>query len=252
VRFLKVSSFQKTIICLPIFCDISSLSDGKQYCKSSKSEELPLSVPVYDGAGIGQLYTQKHRGRLFSQQAESGRIAAYRFTIAGSVNMKEELLGSSKQHGISRRDFIGTTAATLCLASGVSAVSTAAKQQTLKPDLSASVQMQFLRPGQLEKALRDFPAVYVPFGLIEWHGRHLPLGNDALKAHAILVKVAEQFGGVVYPPVYFHDGFPQESLVPVLTALFQRLKKIGAIRILRDIFDKMMFPLESSVASSNS
>jgi creatinine amidohydrolase len=112
--------------------------------------------------------------------------------------------------------------------------------------------MQFLRPGQLEKALRDFPAVYVPFGLIEWHGRHLPLGNDALKAHAILVKVAEQFGGVVYPPVYFHDGFPQESLVPVLTALFQRLKKIGAIRILRDIFDKMMFPLESSVASSNS
>jgi len=146
--------------------------------------------------------------------------------------MKEELLGSSKQHGISRRDFIGTTAATLCLAPGVSAVSTAAKQQTLKPDLSTSVQMQFLRPGQLEKALRDFPAVYVPFGLIEWHGRHLPLGNDALKAHAILVKTAEQFGGVVYPPVYFHDGFPQESLVPVLNALFQRLKKIGARVIL--------------------
>lgn len=142
--------------------------------------------------------------------------------------MKEELLGSSKQHGISRREFIGATAATLCLAPGVSAVSTAGEQQTIKPELSASVQMQFLRPGQLEKALRDFPAVYVPFGLIEWHGRHLPLGNDALKAHAILVKTAEQFGGVVYPPVYFHDGFPRESLVPVLTALFQRLKKTGA------------------------
>ena len=80
--------------------------------------------------------------------------------------------------------------------------------------------MQFLRPGQLEKCSCEFPAVYVPFGLIEWHGRHLPLGNDALKAHAILVKTAEQFGGVVYPPVYFHDGFPQESLVPVLTSLF--------------------------------
>jgi creatinine amidohydrolase/Fe(II)-dependent formamide hydrolase-like protein len=47
----------------------------------------------------------------------------------------------------------------------------------------------------------------VPFGLIEWHGRHLPLGNDAIKAHAILVKCAERFGGVVYPPVYFHAGF---------------------------------------------
>ena len=93
--------------------------------------------------------------------------------------------------------------------------------------LSTAVQMQFMRPGQLEKAIRDFPVVYVPFGLIEWHGRHLPLGNDALKAHAILVKAAEQGGGVVYPPVYFHDGFPRQFLVPVLTELFERLKKTG-------------------------
>ena len=93
--------------------------------------------------------------------------------------------------------------------------------------LSTAVQMQFMRPGQLEAAARRFPVVYVPFGLIEWHGRHLPLGNDALKAHAILVKCAEQVGGVVYPPVYFHEGFNQEHLVPVLTDLFQRLKKSG-------------------------
>jgi len=130
--------------------------------------------------------------------------------------MKEYLSVVFKQAGVSRRDFMGTTAATLCLARGLSAVNTAAEHQAIKPELSASVQMQFLRPGQLEEALRAFPAVYVPFGLIEWHGRHLPLGNDALKAHAILVKTAEQFGGVVYPPVYFHEGFPQESLARLL------------------------------------
>jgi creatinine amidohydrolase len=146
--------------------------------------------------------------------------------------MKESLSGAPRQGRISRRDFLGTTAATLCLARDGHAASPAKEQQAIKPELSTAVQMQFLRPGQLEKALRDFPAVYVPFGLIEWHGRHLPLGNDALKAHAILVKTAEQFGGVVYPPVYFHDGFPQESLVPVLTTLFQRLKKTGARVIL--------------------
>ncbi|PIX44430.1 MAG: hypothetical protein COZ05_06710 [Armatimonadetes bacterium CG_4_10_14_3_um_filter_59_10] len=94
-------------------------------------------------------------------------------------------------------------------------------------DLAPSVQMQFMRPEQLEAAARAFPVVYVPFGLIEWHGRHLPLGNDALKAHAILVKTAEEFGGVVDPPVYFHNGFDQASLVPVLTDLFNRLKKTG-------------------------
>jgi creatinine amidohydrolase len=94
---------------------------------------------------------------------------------------------------------------------------------TLSPD----VQMQFMRPGQLEAAGRRFPVAYVPFGCIEWHGRHLPLGTDALKAHGILVKCAERYGGAVYPPVYFHSGFDQDHLVPVITNLFQRLKASG-------------------------
>ena len=93
--------------------------------------------------------------------------------------------------------------------------------------LSPDVQMQLMRPRQLEAALRAFPAVYVPFGLIEWHGRHLPLGNDALKAHAIAVKAAEMHGGVVYPPVYFHAGFDQSHLVGVLSELFERLRRTG-------------------------
>jgi len=97
----------------------------------------------------------------------------------------------------------------------------------LDNSLSLDVQMQFMRPAQLENAIKDFPVVYVPFGLIEWHGRHLPLGNDALKAHAILVKCAEQFGGVVYPPQWLHAGFNQEHLIPVYTQLFQHLKKTG-------------------------
>ncbi|MBP7050263.1 MAG: creatininase family protein [Phycisphaerae bacterium] len=142
--------------------------------------------------------------------------------------MKEELSGATTRARISRREFVGTAASAFWLAGGGPAVGRGDEPAVIRPELSAGVQMQFMRPGQLEKALRDFPAVYVPFGLIEWHGRHLPLGNDALKAHAILVKTAEQFGGVVYPPVYFHDGFPQESMVPVLTALFQRIKKTGA------------------------
>ncbi len=105
-------------------------------------------------------------------------------------------------------------------------------------DLPESVQMQFMRPAQLEAAARAFPVVYVPFGLIEWHGRHLPLGNDALKAHGILVKCAEKHGGVVYPPVYFpHADYNQgkaelakgdrEWKLAMLTALFGQLKQTG-------------------------
>ena len=131
-----------------------------------------------------------------------------------------------------RRDFLGTNM--LALAGGALAAggAEAADSQpdehaTIQSRLSPGVQMQFMRPAQLEAAGRKFPAVYVPFGLIEWHGLHLPLGNDAIKAHGILVKCAEKFGGVVYPPVYFHNGFQQEHMVPVLTELFNRLKRTG-------------------------
>jgi creatinine amidohydrolase len=121
----------------------------------------------------------------------------------------------------------------LILLTAVTAIMAGGEQPAVKEEnkttneLPPSVQMQFMRPGQLEAAAREFPAVYVPFGLIEWHGKHLPLGNDALKAHAILVKAAERFGGVVYPPVYFHEGFNRRAFVPVLTDLFERLKRTG-------------------------
>lgn len=158
-----------------------------------------------------------------------------------------------------RRDFLGTNA--VVLASGTLAAAgklVAAEPHPADPaqpphHLAAEVQMQFMRPGQLEAAARKFPVVYVPFGLIEWHGRHLPLGNDALKAHGILVQCAEKFGGVVYPPVYFHAGFHQEHLVPVLTDLFTRLKRTGFrvilgvsghnIREQIDMIDKALAPV---------
>src|SRR5512141_2955950 len=99
--------------------------------------------------------------------------------------------------GMSRRAFFHTaTAVTLCSALDGGAAPTEAEGKQARRESSPAVQMQFMRPAQLEKAIRNFPVVYVPFGLIEWHGRHLPLGNDALKAHGILVKCAEEFGGV--------------------------------------------------------
>lgn len=89
------------------------------------------------------------------------------------------------------------------------------------------VRLELMRPAQVEAAARAFPVVYVPFGPIEWHGPHLPLGIDALKAHGILVRCAEGFGGVVHPPIYFHDGFDLDHLVPLLAQLFRRLGRMG-------------------------
>lgn len=60
-----------------------------------------------------------------------------------------------------------------------------------------------LRPRQFQFLRDQFPALYVPFGTIEWHERHMPLGNDALKAHGICLAVAKRVGGIVHPPVFW-------------------------------------------------
>lgn len=58
-------------------------------------------------------------------------------------------------------------------------------------------------PHELDEAVARFPVAYCAFGSLEWHGKHLPLGNDTLKAHDILIITAKKFGGVVVPPTYW-------------------------------------------------
>lgn len=71
------------------------------------------------------------------------------------------------------------------------------------------VKYEEMLPHELEEAVAEFPVAYCAFGSLEWHGRHLPLGTDTLKAYHILLKTAEKFGGVVLPPIYW--GFLEKS-----------------------------------------
>ncbi|MCU0519851.1 MAG: creatininase family protein, partial [Anaerolineae bacterium] len=82
------------------------------------------------------------------------------------------------------------------------------------------------------------PAIYVPFGSIEWHGYHNPVGLDAVKAHEQLVGLASRVGGVVYPPVYFGAGgghtdwpssfmVPSEPMVRIVTELLHGFERDG-------------------------
>ncbi len=41
---------------------------------------------------------------------------------------------------------------------------------------------------------------YLPFGTIEWHGPHLPLGTDTLKIEALVKEAQKISGGLVFPP----------------------------------------------------
>jgi creatinine amidohydrolase len=59
-------------------------------------------------------------------------------------------------------------------------------------------------PDELEVAFVTCPMLYLPYGLCEPHGPHSAVGLDALKAHAICVRAAREYGGIVAPADYWH------------------------------------------------
>jgi len=57
------------------------------------------------------------------------------------------------------------------------------------------------KPKELEAYIGENPVAYVPFGSLEWHGEHMVLGMDSLKATFLCQKCAEITGGVLFPCV---------------------------------------------------
>lgn len=63
-------------------------------------------------------------------------------------------------------------------------------------------QIERLRPAQFDAILAETPIAYLPWGALEYHSYHNPIGLDGLKSHALLCALAEQCGGIVFPAVY--------------------------------------------------
>lgn len=94
-------------------------------------------------------------------------------------------------------------------------------------------------PQEFLAAVERMPVFFVPTGLMEWHGDHLPLGQDALKAYGICMEAAKRLGGgIVLPPCYFgrpgysrYVGtltFSEACVASIFTEMFEELQKVGA------------------------
>lgn len=69
-----------------------------------------------------------------------------------------------------------------------------------------NVEYHMLRPKELVERREKMPAAYLGLGILEWHGKHNPLGLDGNKANGIALHLAEQLGGVVMPPLFWGDN----------------------------------------------
>jgi creatinine amidohydrolase len=105
--------------------------------------------------------------------------------------------------------------------------------------MSKPYRYEHMFPRQFRQAVEEMPVFIIPTGLLEWHGDHLPFGLDALKAHAICLRIAEKLGGgIVLPPNYFgrpgysrYVGtltFSEAAMQLLITELFDQLVKVGA------------------------
>lgn len=59
-----------------------------------------------------------------------------------------------------------------------------------------------LRPAQIEAIQQQASIAYIPWGALEWHSFHAPVGLDGIKAHGLCVAMAKETGGVVLPAIY--------------------------------------------------
>ena len=59
-----------------------------------------------------------------------------------------------------------------------------------------------LRPEQLAERVQAAPVAFVPWGALEWHSVHLPVGLDGIVVEHIAERAVERTGGVVLPAMY--------------------------------------------------
>ena len=72
------------------------------------------------------------------------------------------------------------------------------------------VRFEEMFPWEIAAAMAEAPICYLPLGTLEWHGEHAAVGLDALKAHAICVRVARISGGLVVPPLYWSSDWRED------------------------------------------
>lgn len=70
--------------------------------------------------------------------------------------------------------------------------------------MKREVRWERMFPDELDAALAERPVVYLPYGLCEPHGPQNALGMDALRPLGAACLAAQEYGGIVAPPEYWH------------------------------------------------
>jgi len=96
--------------------------------------------------------------------------------------------------------------------------------------------LETMFPREIEARLAANPILVLPFGTIEWHSHHLPLGLDGLVAEQLAAKIADRADAVLAPVSYWAVGgvpfphtlnLPIALVEPLLETLFTQFGAMG-------------------------
>jgi creatinine amidohydrolase/Fe(II)-dependent formamide hydrolase-like protein len=67
------------------------------------------------------------------------------------------------------------------------------------------VRYEEMLPHEIVARRARFPAAFVGLGGLEWHSKHLAVGNDALKAEKLCELAAARSGGFAFPTLWYGE-----------------------------------------------
>ncbi len=96
--------------------------------------------------------------------------------------------------------------------------------------------LEKMLPSEIEAHLEANPIVILPFGTVEWHSHHLPVGLDGLVAEGICRRAADLVDAVLAPVSYWAVGgvpypytlnLPPEVIEPLLVTVLEQFGAMG-------------------------
>jgi creatinine amidohydrolase len=82
-----------------------------------------------------------------------------------------------------------------------------------------AIRLETLFPRELERHIATSPVLVLPYGTIEWHSHHLPVGLDGMVAQRMGEQMAEAMNAVLAPTGYWAVGgvpFPFTLNLPLV------------------------------------
>ena len=98
-----------------------------------------------------------------------------------------------------------------------------------------------LHPDRMAEILTTHPLAILPWGALEWHGSHLPLGMDGIAAQYVADAVVTRTGGVLLPmtwwpmttlPHRFSLALKTATLLQMLEDMYENLARAGFRQVL--------------------